>query len=223
MNFVDVILQGVALRALGSGALSWPERRVLIVSDLHLGKSERMARRGGAMLPPYEARDTLLRLDAVLDATDPATVICLGDSLDDNAARAGLDDTEAQWIARMQAGRDWIWIAGNHDPAPSDLGGRALARVGIGPLTFRHIATPAPGEVSGHYHPKARLGVRGKSVSRPCFLHDDRHMILPAFGTYTGGLDWTAAPFAALMGDGACAILTGPRPCAVPLPRRRAA
>ena len=223
MNFVDLTLHGATLRAMGSGALYWPDQRVLVVSDLHLGKSERTARRGGTMLPPYETRDTLGRLDTDIDATDPATVICLGDSLDDNAARAGLDEGEALWIARLQAGRDWIWVAGNHDPAPSDLGGRSVARMMVGDLTFRHIATPAPGEVTGHYHPKARLSLRGKSVSRACFLCDGRHLILPAYGTYTGGLDWTAPPLAALMGKGARAILTGPHPCMVPVPRRQVA
>ena len=33
--------------ALGSGALFCPSRSALILADLHLGKSERIARRGG--------------------------------------------------------------------------------------------------------------------------------------------------------------------------------
>ena len=53
---------GLRLEARCSGALWWPEGRWLIVADLHLGKSERMARRGGALLPPYEGRETLRRL-----------------------------------------------------------------------------------------------------------------------------------------------------------------
>ncbi len=223
MNIVNISLRSAHLQALGSGALHWPERRVLVVSDLHLGKSERMARRGGAMLPPYETHDTLTRLDADIARCDPDAVISLGDSLDDDAARAGLTPDECAWLARLQRGRDWIWIAGNHDPAPSDLGGRSAETLTLGPLTFRHIATPATGEISGHYHPKARLAVRGTSVSRPCFLYDETHLIMPAYGTYTGGLDWCAPPLARLMGRRACAVLTGKHPCAVPVPRRRAA
>ena len=56
-------------RALPSGALYWPGAGLLCVSDLHLCKAERMARRGGSMLPPYETRDTLTRLEAELEAT----------------------------------------------------------------------------------------------------------------------------------------------------------
>lgn len=217
-------LRGAALSMLPSGGVWWPDAGTLIVSDLHLCKSERVARRSGQMLPPYETRDTLTRLDADIAATRPGRVVCLGDSFDDDAARAGCDPAEAEWIARMQEGRDWVWIAGNHDPAPEGLGGRTAPEMGLGPLVLRHIAEPgAAGEMSGHYHPKARLSVRGRRLSRPCLLFDAARAILPAYGTYTGGLDWTSPVLAGLMAEGACAILTGPRPCAVPLPRRASA
>ena len=55
------------------------------------------------------------------------------------------------------AGRRWVWVLGNHDPGPVDLGGSHLAEVRVGPLAFRHEATPAGAEVSGHYHPKLAL------------------------------------------------------------------
>ena len=122
------------------------------------------------------------------------------------------------------AGRDWVWIAGNHDPGPLALGGRHLADAAAGPLTFRHAAeaAAAPGEVSGHFHPKLRLPLRGGALTRPCFLLDGRRLILPAFGAYTGGL-WADHPaLAGLMGAGALAILTGTPAVAVPLAARRA-
>lgn len=204
-------LAGAALVALPSGALWWPDRGLLCVSDLHLGKSERLARRGGALLPPYEAQDTLTRLDADLDATGATRVICLGDSFDD--ADAILGEAERLWLLRLMAGRDWTWILGNHDPAPMGLGGAHLAELALGPLTFRHIAAGGH-EVSGHYHPKARLG----GTARPCFLIDTRHAILPAYGTYTGGL-WCHDPaLARLMAPDALAILTGKRTYAIPMP-----
>jgi len=58
---------GARLTALGSGALWWADHGLLCVSDLHLGKAERIARRGGTALPPYETMDTLTRLAAALD------------------------------------------------------------------------------------------------------------------------------------------------------------
>lgn len=215
MNKVSFSLAGAELQPRASGALWWPERRLLCVSDLHLGKAERVARRGGGLLPPYECAETLERLDREIDALSPSIVICLGDSFDDSLAAECLDPAHQLWISRMMAGREWIWIAGNHDPAPLSLAGEALQEHGVGPLLFRHIAEAgaAAGEVSGHFHPKARLG----GVRRPCFLTDGHRLILPAFGAYTGGLLADAPELRALMGRGARAILTGPTQATLPL------
>lgn len=220
MNTHDLTLSGIDLKALGSGALWWPDQRLLCVSDLHLGKSERIARRGGFQLPPYETRDTLSRLAADLASTQARTVICLGDSFDDLGVAQALPEEDKLWIARLQAGRQWIWVEGNHDPGPVDLGGTHLAELSLATLTFRHIAIPGlTGEISGHYHPKASVTLRGRTITRPAFLYDAARLILPAYGTYTGGLSSRAAAFAPLMRPDACAVLTGKTALAVPMPR----
>lgn len=206
-----------ALAALPTGALYVAEAAALCVSDLHLGKSERIARRGGALLPPYETQDTLARLEADIDATDARVVICLGDSFDDLQAAAALDDEIMLWLARLQAGRRWIWIEGNHDPGPLDIGGAHLAEMNLAGLQFRHIAQPgATLEISGHYHPKHRIARTGPA--RPAFLYDRRRVILPAYGTYTGGLGSAADALAGLLTRPAIAVLTGRTAVAAPLP-----
>ena len=216
MNFHPFTLADQALLALASGALYWPAQDLLCVSDLHLGKSERLARRGGVLLPPYETHETLTRLDAALGATGAWQVICLGDSFDDGAAEGGLAEDDRLQLSALMAGRSWTWIAGNHDPAPLALGGTHRAEVRAGTLTFRHTAVPGEtGEVSGHFHPKATVAGR----SRPCFLIDAARVILPAFGCYTGGLRTADPVLAALLGPQALAVLTGPRTLAIPMPR----
>ncbi|MEK0162560.1 ligase-associated DNA damage response endonuclease PdeM [Phaeobacter sp. JH20_36] len=228
MTGYDLSLAGQRLTALGAGALWWQAQGLLCVSDLHLGKSERQLRRGGPALPPYETRDTLQRLAAVLDQTRPETVICLGDSFDDDAAAAALSDADQTRLDQLIAAHRWIWITGNHDPAPSGLAGDACDSLTLGPLLFRHIADPtfkshtgaetpgeAAAEISGHYHPKARL----RGSARPAFLADHQRLILPAFGTYTGGLCTTNPALSDLMAPRALAILTGPRPLPCPMPR----
>lgn len=223
MNGYGFTLAGRALVALPTGALYWPGAGVLAVGDLHLGKSARMARRGGPLLPPYETEATLTRLDAVIEAARPARVICLGDSFDDAEAGAELAEPHRLWLMRLMAGRDWIWVAGNHDPAPPAVGGTHLDHLRHDGLIFRHIATrEAAAEVSAHYHPKARVGGR----ARACFLIDRSRVILPAFGAYTGGLPCDHPDLARLMGPGAVAVLTGTQAIAVPLaapPRARPA
>jgi DNA ligase-associated metallophosphoesterase len=220
MNGHAFTCAGAKLIALASGALYWPEQTLLCVSDLHLGKSGRRASLGEAPLPPYETHDTLLRLEAAVNATRASTVICLGDSFDDDDAALALPADEKLWIARLQAGRRWIWIEGNHDPGPLDMGGTHLRDFHLAPLSFRHIATQAArGEISGHYHPKASLSAAGRAVSRPAFLIDADRVILPAFGTYTGGLRSHDAALTRLMRPEAVAVLTGRTPTAIPMPR----
>ena len=208
------------LTLLPSGALWWAERALLCVSDLHLGKSERIVRRSGDMLPPYETRDTLGRLEEDLRHTNASTVVCLGDSFDDLLAAQNLPEDEMLWITRLMAGRYWIWIEGNHDPSPVEFGGTHLAELHEAPLTFRHIAQESvSGEISGHYHPKARLKLRGGGVSRPCMLVDANRVILPAYGTYTGGLRSDDTALTRLMREDAIAVLTGTPPRPIPMPR----
>lgn len=217
---VDFGLNGARLTALRNGALWWPDERVLVVTDLHFGKSERIARRGGYLLPPYDSRDTLHRLAETVAALAPGTVICLGDSFDDLDAVAGLVDQDLRNLAALMSGRRWVWITGNHDPGPVDLGGTWRAAYARGPLEFRHIADPSapPGEVSGHYHPKVRITASGRGVSRPAFLFDARRLILPAFGAYTGGLRHDDPALAGLFTPGTTrAVLTGAKALLCPL------
>ncbi|WP_412562059.1 ligase-associated DNA damage response endonuclease PdeM [Thalassobius sp. MITS945101] len=221
-NSYELTLSGITLEAMPSGALYWPEQKLLCVSDLHFGKSERIARLGGAMLPPYDTRDTLARLEKDLARTRAKSVICLGDSFDDSIAARGISEEEFTWITRLQAGRRWVWIEGNHDPGPLAIGGTHLGELPLPPILFRHIAQiGAAGEISGHYHPKARVKTKGGTISRPCFLVDSDRIVMPAYGSYTGGLSCEDPVIVGLMRPEALAILTGTSCTAIPMPGRR--
>jgi len=206
---------GLRLEARGSGALWWAAGGWLVVADLHLGKSERMARRGGPLLPPYEGLATLERLEAEIAALDPRVVVSLGDGFDDLAAAEALEPRVAAALARLAQGRDWIWVAGNHDPGmPVDLPGRASDGAMLGRVALRHQAGQGP-DISGHFHPVLRLA----GERRRAFLLGRDHLLLPAFGAYTGGLSQDDPALAALVPQG-LAIACGPRAIALPLLRR---
>jgi DNA ligase-associated metallophosphoesterase len=168
---------------------------------LHLEKGSSFAARG-VLLPPYDTVATLSRLAAVIARHDPRMVIALGDSFHDRNAHHRLSQPDREAITALQMRRDWIWIAGNHDPAlPSDLGGVVASEVAIGPIAFRHEPTGASGEIAGHLHPKARVSTRGRSVERRCFASDGERAVMPAFGAYTGGLNIRDAAFAKIFGS----------------------
>lgn len=173
------------------GALFFPSGRMLVVSDLHLEKGSSFARRG-QLIPPYDSAATLALLAAVIAEYAPAIVVSLGDSFHDTDGANRLHPSFRAQLDAMMAGRDWFWIAGNHDPHfPSNLPGDAVRELGVGSLVFRHEPSrgaPA-GEVAGHLHPCARIVQRGRSVRRRCFATDGSRMIMPAFGAYTGSLN----------------------------------
>lgn len=210
---------------LPSGALFLPGEDLLCASDLHLGKSERQARRRGVLLPPYEGRATLDRLAQDLAATRAGTVVALGDSFDDLAAAGALDLVDRAALGALMEGRRWVWIEGNHEGGATAQPGEHAREHRAAGLTFRHqaAAAAAPGEVSGHWHPK--LGLPGVGGTAPCFVVDERRLVLPAYGAYTGGLAATHPPFRALFAPRALAVLTGHKALPVPLPpaRRRTA
>jgi len=205
---VPLAVCGLPFIADSSGALYWHAERTLLVADLHLEKGSAHAERG-ALLPPYDTRETLIRLAEAVDRYDPARVIALGDSFQDAQAarRIGADDLEM--LATLQAKRDWIWIAGNHDPQIAErAGGRVCASVRLAGLSLRHqpVAGGVTHEIAGHLHPAAKLSRYGTTIRRPCFVGNGRRLVMPAFGAFTGGLNVLDDAFQPLFGNGGMGV-----------------
>ncbi|MBP2297877.1 ligase-associated DNA damage response endonuclease PdeM [Azospirillum picis] len=202
-------LCGAPLLADPTGALLWPAQGVLAVADLHLEKGSAFAARG-RMLPPYDTRATLERLAGLVARERPACVLCLGDSFHDRRASERMDPADVDRLRTLTATADWVWITGNHDPEPPQgFGGRVVADLTIGPLTFRHEARPgAVGELSGHLHPAAAVALGGRRVRERCFAHDGAKLILPAFGSFTGGLNVLDPAFKGLLAPGFEVLMT---------------
>lgn len=212
MKALTFQVAGENLEALPLGAIHWRAERLLAVADLHLEKGSSYAVNARKLLPRYDTRQTLAMLSALIDAVAPRTVVCLGDSFHDRNAIARLPGAERDEIERLTRRARFVWIAGNHDPAPPPAGwGDVAEEVGRGPLIFRHEARfgPADGEISGHYHPVAALTVRGRGMRRRCFLTDGRRLIMPAFGAYAGGLNALDPAIAQLFPDDYDALVVG--------------
>ncbi len=198
----ELALAGVTLVADPAGAIYWPDEKLLAVADLHLEKGSAFAARG-VLLPPYDTAATLARLARLIERYAPRLVIALGDSFHDGGGPARMDDISRVALKALQRGRDWVWIAGNHDPDPADdIGGQFADILALGALTFRHEPSlrPSEGELAGHLHPLARVARRGHAVSRRCFASDGRRVVMPAFGAYVGGLNVRNRAIVALFG-----------------------
>ena len=172
------------------------------MADLHLEKGSAFASRG-VLLPPYDTATTLSRIAKLIERYAPRVVVALGDSFHDGGGPARLSDISRAALAALQCGREWLWIAGNHDPDPADgIGGGFAGVLALGALTFRHQPSPGrcDGEIAGHLHPLARVARRGRAVSRRCFAGDGTRLVMPALGAYAGGLNVRDRAFLALFG-----------------------
>jgi len=187
-----------------SGALYVPDFAALVVADLHLEKGSSLAHRG-VHLPPYDTRQSLAQLAAVIEAVKPRQLIFLGDSFHDGAARERIDAADLAWLRNLAVRQPSVWITGNHDPdPPGDIGGRIASEVALGPITLRHSPQrlrEGELEIAGHLHPAAAIDQRGHRIRCRCFVADSRRVVMPAFGTYTGALSVMSEAFAPLFGD----------------------
>ncbi|NIJ38750.1 hypothetical protein FHR22_003474 [Sphingopyxis panaciterrae] len=182
---------GHRFAALADRALFWPHHGALIVADLHLEKASWYAARGQP-LPPYDSHDTLDRLARLAAETGARAIWCLGDSFHDQGAASRIVPAIAERLRGQAAATKLVWIAGNHDGLSGGAwGGEVADELAVDGIIFRHQceAGETRPEISGHFHPKVRLTIRGRSVARACFAGDARRLILPAFGSLTGGLD----------------------------------
>ncbi|MFD1033875.1 ligase-associated DNA damage response endonuclease PdeM [Sphingomonas hankookensis] len=206
---VRLSFAGHVFDALSAGALYWPDRRALLLADLHFEKASWYAQ-FGQMLPPYDTLETLAGIETVVARTQPAEIWCLGDSFHDVGGCDRLSEEAQARLRALTGGADWTWITGNHDRVVADhCGGRVVDEAVVDGLVLRHEADPRElrPELSGHFHPKLRLKLRGRGVSRRCFVATARKLILPAFGSLTGGLDAQHPEIVRAVGGGAEALI----------------
>jgi hypothetical protein len=206
-----ISVNGETLLLEASGALWWPAEKTLVAADLHFEKGSAYAR-GGQLLPPYDTRSTLKRLETANTRFRPARVVALGDSFHDAKADERLDAEEIVLLGRLTERAEWLWLEGNHDPKPPGwLGGKIVGETAIGGLIFRHIPAllHSRGEVAGHLHPCVSVHRNGLSVRRRCFLSDGMRLVLPAYGAYAGGLDIRDKAVTELFEDGFTAYALG--------------
>jgi len=207
-----LLLAGETLMLDLCGGVWLPEHRTLIVSDLHLEKGSSYAARTGQFLPPYDTRETLACLHEAVTRHDPARVVALGDSFHDDRGPERMEPGDRAMVAALQEGRDWVWIAGNHDAAVSEgVGGRYADALTLGGLVLRHepSAEPVIGEIAGHLHPCGKVAMRGRAVRRRCFVTNGTRLVMPAFGAYAGGLNVRDRAIEGLFPNGFTAHLLG--------------
>ena len=198
-----------------SGALFWPSEYALIVADLGLGQASSYIARG-VPGPAADAKETLVKLAKTIDSYGARTVIVLGHDFADwgtapSESAPAIDDDILQILKIMQEDCEWIWIDTAHPCSDEPVSGRESGTKPIGTvvgeltaagITLRHKPTShaMTHEIAGCLQPAARVSTYGHVMRRPCFIGNGRRLILPAFGSYSGGVNVLDQSFDHLFG-----------------------
>lgn len=198
---LPVELGGQQFELLPDGAAFWTERRWLVIADAHFGKAATFRARG-VPVPSGTTSETLDRIDRLIDACAPDTLVFLGDLFHAREAHAPATLAAlSAWRARRSA-LEIVLVEGNHDRSAGDPPAALRIRVVAEPwrvdvLAFCHHPQFVDGAatLAGHLHPVFRLhGRADDSVRLPCFWLREGLTVLPAFGAFTGGARFEREP-----------------------------
>ncbi|HEX2535206.1 MAG TPA: ligase-associated DNA damage response endonuclease PdeM [Chitinophagaceae bacterium] len=191
-------LSGQKLWLSAQRALFWEERKALVLSDLHFGKTGHF-RKAGIAVPQNVYKEDLQRLVSLLHYFGPEQLIAVGDLFHSSNNR------ELDWFLRWRndfSGLAVHLVRGNHDILEDSWYRTAGISVWEEPLTdgpFRFVHDPEAGtggqySFCGHIHPGVTIQGLGRQTLRfPCFYFGADHCILPAFSKFTGLVSLPAA------------------------------
>lgn len=205
----------IRLHLLPEKAVYAEDLNCLLVSDVHLGKSETF-QTFGIPISSTTNHDSLGRLQQLCDRLTPDSLIILGDLF--HSRQALTESVIDAWVTFVNQVETPIHlIVGNHDRALLDDLEQLLMKchwgsLGLGPLWLSHDPSPlgldAPYRLNlcGHVHPCLRLTTKLDDLRLPCFYLDkfQHQLTLPSFGAFTGGYEISLHP-----GTAAYAIAEG--------------
>ena len=191
----EIQIRGERLLLLPQKALYWPAAAMLLIADMHCGKAATFRARH-VPIPEGNMEADLERLSNLLEEWNANSLAILGDWIH---AALGCTPSVMQTIdhwRKRHAHLNIHWIHGNHDRAPVELRSQFAFEEDLvvfdqGPFRLQH--KPGTHEtlytISGHVHPK--FTIAGAGIPRthlPCFKFSPDCAILPAFGSFTGGM-----------------------------------
>ncbi len=193
MTDAAIHIRGERLILMPERAAFWERRRTLLVADTHFGKAATF-RAASIPVPRGTTMEGLMRLDALVRATDPSRIVFLGDFLHARAGRAPETLDAIQRWHEANPAIALVLVRGNHDrqagDPPPGLGVDCVDAPLVEPpfVMAHHPGRTADGYVlSGHIHPGIPLYGKARQRERlPCFWFSTDCAVLPAFGDFTG-------------------------------------
>jgi len=183
--------KGETLTLIKERAIYWAAERMLIISDLHIGKAAHF-RKAGIQVPSTVSRTDLDKLSLLIEQYAPDTLLVTGDMF------------HHQMNSEVESFREWriafpqlriMLIKGNHDLLENEdyaaLSIEVHAKEVLhGPFRFVHDQPKIFDEyynITGHIHPGITIyGKARQQIKLPCFYFGRTCAILPAFSVFTG-------------------------------------
>ena len=171
------------------GVLFWLEKKIAIVSDLHLEKGSSFASLG-QFIPPFDSEETLKKLINFFKTHEVQTIILLGDTFHDRGALNRMSSKVKSIFDSLVENYEIIFVLGNHENKMKSAFIKFYERYIVDDIHFLHEAVlEKKYQISGHFHPVASLKINSKQITEKCLIHSENHIIMPAFGEFTGGLN----------------------------------
>ena len=171
------------------GVLFWLEKKIAIISDLHLEKGSSFAS-SGQFVPPFDSEETLKKLINFLKTHEVQTIILLGDTFHDGGALNRMSCKVKLIFDSLVENYEIIFVLGNHENKMKSAFIKFYERYIVDDIHFLHEAVlEKKYQISGHFHPVASLKINSKQITEKCLIHSENHIIMPAFGEFTGGLN----------------------------------
>jgi len=171
------------------GILFWLEKKIAIVSDLHLEKGSSFAS-SGQFIPPFDSEETLKKLINFVKTHEVQTIILLGDTFHDRGALNRMSSKVKSIFDSLVENYEIIFVLGNHENKMKSAFIKFYEHYIVDDIHFLHEAVlEKKYQISGHFHPVASLKINSKKITEKCLIHSENHIIMPAFGEFTGGLN----------------------------------
>lgn len=191
---MEIELAGEKLVLSADKIIYWPKRQTIFIADLHLGKATHF-RKSGIAVPMTIIKTEINRLENIISKFRPKRVFFLGDLFH--------SDLNHEWnifsaFLEQHSELEFTLVKGNHDILQADVYKSSSLKIQDEPLNLQpFILSHHPIEkeqikvdqvnLCGHLHPGIRIKGKAKSyLNLACFYQEERKMILPAFGSFTG-------------------------------------
>ena len=202
---LSISFAGLPVRLLPSGAVLCEQSSTLFVADVHLGKAASF-RQLGQPVPKGTTSATLARLTRDISAYSIRHLVVLGDLFHNQrmSSSIGTMTAIARW-RQMQTDCQITLVRGNHDLGLDSVADRLTVDLveqpfGVGAFQCCHDLAEAQdpgtkGILAGHVHPVVVLrGLARDRVRLPCFVVTESTLLLPAYGSFTGGYEIKRRP-----------------------------